>query len=198
MLMLNINKNTHMTLKHIQPLLIIGIFFLFQPGDYQLRLALEYERTSILRGELWRLFTANFIHLDVAHALMNALGIVVFYMFYGKQLNTMQWIKLCILIPTGISLLLLFAFPQIIWFAGFSGALYGFIVCASLLAWRRDKPEHLIVLTIILIKLGMEQYYGSLSSALDIISSLVLVEAHTAGAIIGVVVGILMRWQAEK
>jgi len=83
-----------------------------------------YHRQDILNGEIWRLFTAPFVHFSVGHIFWD---ILVFGMA-GFAVNAAEvprfWIVCCLaaFIP---GLLYLYAFPNLEYYGGLSGPATG-------------------------------------------------------------------------
>src|SRR5690606_9769115 len=56
------------------------------------RLALRYEREALAAGELWRLLTAHFVHLDLEHALLNTTGLILMWVLFAGDYTARQWL----------------------------------------------------------------------------------------------------------
>lgn len=81
--------------------------------------------------ELWRVFTAHFVHINFAHALLNTIGLWLCY-FWAKELFD-RWVLLYIAILSFvIGVLILLYSPEELPYAGFSAVLYGLFVIGLL------------------------------------------------------------------
>lgn len=81
--------------------------------------------------ELWRVFTAHFIHLNFAHALLNTIGLWL-CCFLAEELFD-RWVLLYIAVLSFvISVLILLYSPEELPYAGFSAVLYGLYVIGLL------------------------------------------------------------------
>lgn len=49
------------------------------------RAALQFERSGILSGELWRILTGNFVHYSWIHLITNVGAFVVIYLIVGRN-----------------------------------------------------------------------------------------------------------------
>jgi len=61
-----------------------------------------------LKKEYWRLITANFVHIDIFHIVMNIYGIYYMGRFFEQYLGTIQYlyfIIVCCLMTTGVTYL---------------------------------------------------------------------------------------------
>ena len=54
-------------------------------GGEAARLALRYDRAALAAGELWRLFTAHVVHLNLRHALVNILGLALLWEPFARD-----------------------------------------------------------------------------------------------------------------
>lgn len=153
---------------------------------------LSYQRSAI-NSEIWRLWTAHWVHLNWAHFLLNML---VFFstVFIFKKINFIFIVLVILFVSPLLSISLYLFYPDIVHYAGFSSLLNTiFIVCAihqieigeePLIAW--------FVLFFIAFKLILEQM-GWTSGSEKLIGNQVLVESHLLGAIWGIILA-LGRW----
>jgi rhomboid family GlyGly-CTERM serine protease len=151
---------------------------------------LRYERAALGAGQLWRLLTAHFIHLNGAHLLVNLAGIVLVWALVVEEFSATQWLWIGLAAIAGIDAGLWWLSPAPEWYAGASGLLHG-VLCAGFVAgaWRRD-PVSLLGLPILLGKLLMEQRGGTLgiTDAMPVVSV-----AHLYGAVAAGVAAAALR-----
>jgi rhomboid family GlyGly-CTERM serine protease len=187
-----------------QPLLIASICLVLQIwGDPHW---LRYQRMPVLDGELWRFFTANFIHLGWSHWALNMTGLALVFILVGKQFTAWQWLVVSLGSALGVSLGLFVLNPQLSWYVGFSGVLHGLLVAGTLADIVHHRGHQrgfgVLLLACVVGKLAWEQSVGSLPGSAAIAGAPVVVDAHLYGAVAGFVCGgivLLVQWAlAEK
>ncbi len=174
-------------MKHHKQILFITlatISLLLLASD-RAKTVLMFQRDGILHGELWRLLTGHFIHLNAMHWLLNATAaLLALFLFY--QITFRSWITLTLLSAVAISIMLLIFNPEIQWYVGFSGILHGwFVFGATDLLRFYNRIEGTLLLTAITAKLAYEQFANSISLSSQLIDADVIVDAHLYGAITG-------------
>jgi GlpG protein len=111
---------------------------------------LIYDRPTILKGEVWRLFSSPLVHFTRIHLFYNLLGFAIAgwiieykkYQYFGL---------LCLLMAFFISLSLMIMMPNIIYYGGLSGLVYGSICYIALWGLHESQPLRSISLVIIII-----------------------------------------------
>lgn len=99
--------------------------------------ALIYERTDILAGQAWRLWTGHLVHYTASHLLWD----LVVFLAAGLWL---EWIRprltrwFYLLAPPAISAALWWGDPALEHYAGLSGLATGVLVLLALVQRRRD------------------------------------------------------------
>ena len=135
---------------------------------------LRYERTSVQQGEWWRLVSANLVHGNGWHWLLNAASASFqFWLFQGIGNRRWWWAVSLICLPANVLGMHWFS-PGVSWYVGMSGALYGTAVFGGLLLLA--NREWLIggVLSVYLLA--------------ELITIPVAVDAHLWGLVTGYVV----------
>src|ERR1700680_2342648 len=61
------------------------------PGQ-SARLLLRYDRTALAQGQWWRLLTAHLVHLDLRHALLNCVGLLLMWALFARDYSPRQWV----------------------------------------------------------------------------------------------------------
>ena len=82
-----------------------------------------------------------------------------------------------------ISFGILLLFPQIGWYAGFSGVVHGLLMTGALLSLREPVSKLLVVLLV--AKVGWELWSGGESVSTELIGAPVIYEAHLLGLMAG-------------
>ena len=158
--------------------------------------ALRYERAAVLGGEAWRLATGHLVHADLHHLGWNVLGVVIVWGLFAREYTPRQWLVVLLASTAATSLGFLLLEPGLEWYVGFSGVLHG-CMAAGLVAWLRSARDPLtwLVTGLFAAKLAWEHSAGALPFTAGSISLPVVHEAHTYGAIGGLVAAlVLSRW----
>jgi len=157
------------------------------------RLALRYDRAALAHGELWRLITAHWVHLNFRHALLNALGLALMWALFARDYAPRQWllIVLAALLAIDAGLWLLDSTVQ--WYVGSSGALHGVMAAGTLAHLRRRERSGGVLLLFLAGKLLYEQRIGPLPLSGD---APVVVDAHLFGVLGGLAAALPLRPRA--
>ncbi len=110
-------------------MLVLVVVMLFPDAWQQ---ALKLDRSAVIEGQsLWQLFSGQLVHHDWGHLLLNLLGLLVCWaLFIDHQQGWRRWLGMP-LIMFSSSLAQIYFDPQVRFYAGFSGTLYGlFAFCA--------------------------------------------------------------------
>jgi rhomboid family GlyGly-CTERM serine protease len=141
------------------------------------RLALRYERTALAAGQLWRLVTAHLVHLDLRHALLNILGLVLMWALFARDYRPRQWSIIVLASMAAIDAGLWLCDSTVAWYVGSSGVLHGVMAAGTLAQLRRGEATGWVLLAFLAGKLAYEHWVG----ALPLAGSVVVVDAHLYG-----------------
>jgi rhomboid family GlyGly-CTERM serine protease len=166
----------------------VALFLLPEIDGGAARDALSYQRTALAEGQWWRLLTAHFVHLDLEHAALNAMGLVLMWALFARDYPPLRWLAIYLGTALTVSASLWWFSPDVAWYVGASGALHGVMTAGTLAHLRRGDLDGWILAIFIVVKLGYEQYAGALPFAG---SPDTVVDAHLYGAIGGVVLALL-------
>jgi rhomboid family GlyGly-CTERM serine protease len=163
-------------------------------GGEPLRLALRYERVAVAAGELWRLFTAHFVHLDARHALLNAAGLTLLWALFARSWRPRQW-----LLATGASMFAIalgfwFLEPGLQWYVGASGVLHGLFALGCIAMLRDGDRTGILAAALLAAKLAWEHWQGPL----PLEDGPVVTASHLYGAIGGVLAGLAFVASGSK
>jgi rhomboid family GlyGly-CTERM serine protease len=152
---------------------------------------LRYERSAVLAGEAWRLVTGHLVHADAAHLGWNVVGVLLVGVLFAREYSPVQWLVVLLASVAAIDLGFLLLEPRLEWYVGFSGVLHGWMA-AGLVAWlhRSRDPLTWLVAALFMAKLAWEHYAGALPFTAESLSLPVVHEAHTYGAIGGLLAGL--------
>jgi len=157
---------------------------------------LRYEREGVLSGEAWRLVTGHLVHADGTHLAWNVLGVVLVGFLFARVYPAWQWLVILAVSVAAVDAGFLLFEPQLEWYVGFSGALHG-LMAAGLVAWLRTArdPVTWLVAALFAAKLAWEHFAGALPFTAQSLSLPVVHEAHTYGAVGGLLAGL---WLARR
>lgn len=193
--------NNPLTAAPLPTALGLGALFLLLallPGAADL---LCYQRDAIAGGEWWRVFTGHFVHLNLSHALMNAVGTVLLALVLRDELPARGWWMLVLVAPFAISLGLWWKQPGLISYVGFSGVLHGLLYCAVLRLLPKAPVLALGMLAVLVARQAWEQTAGYDPDYLQgLIHGRVMPDAHLFGALTGSAFGLwaLARQRLHK
>jgi rhomboid family GlyGly-CTERM serine protease len=153
--------------------------------------ALRYERAGLLRGELWRLVTAHVIHLDLEHAALNSMGLVLMWALFARDYTPRQWLAIVGGAIVAIDAGLWFRSSTVMWYVGSSGALHGVMAAGTWARLRRQDLEGWILGIFLILKIAYEQLSGALPFSEG--APGVVVDAHLYGVLGGLAVAALMK-----
>ncbi|MDQ8037667.1 MAG: rhombosortase [Pedobacter sp.] len=160
---------------------------------------LRYQREAIAHGELWRLFTAHFVHLNFSHALINSIGTFMLALVLTRELPARDWWMVTLTAPFVISAGLWFKQPEMLAYVGFSGVLHGLLYCAVI----RLLPQAPVLAGVVLLALVGRQvweqtgYYDP-EYLRGLIHGRVMPDAHLFGAITGALWGLWSLWRDRQ
>lgn len=147
---------------------------------------LLYKREAILAGEVWRIWSGNLVHTNYQHMLLNLAGLWIFLLLCGSAISLKLLISSIFITSTVISGTLLYLHPEIHWYAGLSGVLYGlFLIGAACLAIAGEILSFFALLSLIALKLGSTWFSDSDAVTQTMIQARIVDEAHIYGAIAG-------------
>jgi len=163
-------------------LVVLAMVLLWLGGDHT-RVALRYERARILDGELWRLLTGHMVHGDFQHLLLNMVGASIVIGLFRQTYGVLEWIVVLVVSVVAIDIGFLLLEPQLTWYVGASGVLYGGLAAGAVAWWRTESKWLALALTaVVLGKFAWEQTQGALPFSGDMT---VIVNAHVYGAVGG-------------
>ncbi len=152
-------------------------------GGDAARAALRYDRAGVAAGEWWRFLTAHIVHLDLEHAVLNALGLVLMWALFARDYPARAWVVIVLTSIAAIDAGFWFRDTNLAWYVGSSGALHGVMAAGTLAHVLRRDLDGWILTAFVIVKLAFEQSTGALPFAEADAS--VVVNAHLYGALGG-------------
>jgi rhomboid family GlyGly-CTERM serine protease len=166
-------------------LLLIGIALVVAiiPG---LSGRLVYDRSAILTGEVWRMFTGHCVHFSVTHLIYNLIALgVVGLMAESRRLPGFRW--LCLAGPWIISAGLLVLEPRMHVYGGLSGLVTALVVFVGLHGLRERSAWRWVCVAMLIgvaAKIVLEMRTGGmLFATTDNPSIAVATVSHMMGAV---------------
>lgn len=167
-------------------------------GGEPVRGALAYDRSAILHGELWRVFTGNFVHLGWGHLTEDMAGYVLLWLLFEEVLPGWWCPAIVLFGALGVGMGLLLGDPGLRWYVGISGALNTLWVTGSMVLMRRRDWVGWVLSVFLILKLMYEQRFGPLPFSVTTTGGPVVVDAHLYGALTGAVLGVLVLRRGGK
>ncbi len=159
-------------------LLVLGVF------HETINALLEYNYTGITRGQIWRLLTGHFVHLNFLHAILNSAGLVLCITIFGPPRNLVNSCIYLIVMALFISAGLFIFSPNVSYYLGFSGLLHAVVIHYLILGYNQRRLLYGLALLAITTKLALEQLpFFNAFYLHAFISDPVIVESHLYGAI---------------
>ena len=151
---------------------------------------LEFHRNKIATGEIWRIFTGQFVHANPTHLILNIVGIGFIWLLHAEHRTQKQYYihTSFLALWTGLGIWLFV--PDIKVYTGLSGLLHGIIVWGAIKDIQVGMRSGILLFIGIWGKLAWEQYSGPSADVGELIQSRVAIEAHLIGAIGGLVMGL--------
>lgn len=174
-------------------LAVLFLLLALWPGMVDL---LCYQRDAQARGELWRVFSGHFVHLNLSHALLNAAGAVLVALVLRQEVPARDWWRLTLAAPFVISLGLWLKQPAMVSYVGFSGVLHGLLYFGVL---RLVPAAPGLALTVLALLVGRQVWEQTGAYDPDYLRGLihgrVMPDAHLFGALTGSVYGLWSLWR---
>jgi rhomboid family GlyGly-CTERM serine protease len=168
-----------------------AVLLLPEFGGDAARELLRYDRTALAAGQEWRLLTAHLVHLDLEHAALNSLGLVLMWALFARDYRPGQWALIVLTSIAAIDAGLWFGDSTVEWYVGSSGALHGVMAAGSLAHLRRRDLDGWVLAVFIIVKLGFEQRAGALPFTDS--AAGVVVDAHLYGSLGGAAVAAILK-----
>lgn len=101
-----------------------------------LRNALEYRRSAILHGQVWRLWTCSLVHLSWPHLARNLTGLFLIWGLFARRHGERTWVAVLLGSALAVGVGLLAFDPGLEWYVGVSGSLFGMFCAGALAEWE--------------------------------------------------------------
>jgi rhomboid family GlyGly-CTERM serine protease len=174
------------------PALLAACLLLVLPalGGEPVRLLLRYERRALAAGQCWRLLTAHLVHLDLRHALLNSLGLILMWALFARDYAPKAWAAILLGATAAIDAGLWLADSTVLWYVGSSGVLHGVMAAGALAHVRARERDGWPLAGLLAVKLAYEHWVGALPFAG---TQAVVVNAHLYGVLGGAVAAAFLK-----
>ena len=155
---------------------------------------LIFQRQAIAEGEIWRIITGNWVHTNIPHLIMNIIGLWLLWMLFNETLTPFILYLTLFITNFSIGLALLQFNPELFWYAGLSGSLYGlYITGASVALLNKDYIGSIPLFILIPSKLIMDLTQDDVTDfSATLINAPIATEAHIYGVISALVISIFL------
>lgn len=152
---------------------------------------LYYNRPDVQQGQLWRLLTSNLTHIDGRHLVFNLAGIWLMVWWFGDSLSQRKWLVISLICSLGVGVGLFLVYPDIVWYKGFSGALYGLFAAGSVFMLGSHRWLALSGFAVVTLKLVADAAAWPVLAAPPLHDFPVVHQAHFLGFLSGVLVALI-------
>lgn len=151
---------------------------------------LEFNRQLIEQGQLWRLFTSQFVHANWAHLGLNCAGIALIWLLHGEYTSPSRYSFNIATLAVWCGLSVFWFCPAITIYTGLSALLHGVIIWGAIKDITVGVKSGYVLFIGVWVKLIAEQINGPSADIGALINSTVAVDAHLIGAIGGALLGV--------
>jgi rhomboid family GlyGly-CTERM serine protease len=155
---------------------------------------LRYERSALAAGQWWRLLSAHVVHLDVRHAVLNAVGLTLVWMLFARDYSPKAWLAIVLGAIVAIDAGLWLGDSTVQWYVGSSGVLHGAMAAGALAHLRSGERDGWLLVGLLAAKLLYEQAVGALPFSGN---DPVVVDAHLYGVAGGAAVAAFLSPRRE-
>ena len=180
-----------MIYRHLVLIALLAVMLLLQSMHDSLGSWFEYQRAAILDGEVWRLISGHFTHINWSHLLLNLAGLALIWVLGFGRLGIIRQLYAIFFCSLAISCALLVFNTDIAWYQGFSGVLHGLFAVIAAQYLTDHKYFSLLLFLSLAIKIAHEQLVGRMPWHQEFTDFLVVADAHLYGAIAGLVIAVM-------
>ncbi len=161
---------------------------------------LRYDRAAVDAGQWWRLLSANLVHSNDIHFLLNASSVLVQAVLFRGLLPARLWIAVALWCALANITGLHWFSPYLKWYVGMSGALYGVAIVGALsLLLNREWLVGGVLSAYLTGRIVYEQNFTLTDELAHLIAAPVAVDAHLWGLCSGYVAAIFVAlWWLKK
>ena len=168
----------------------VAVMVVLQLGTIEL---LRYQQSWYVENEWWRALTAHWVHVGWVHLLLNAAGFAIAIGIARPNWQIRLWFAYLLSIAIFISLMFSWLNPELGWYVGFSGVLFGVYIVASVQLFKSEPVVAVLLFGIVAGKVVLEQFSNFDVGSSDLIGAPVIVDAHLYGLIGGLLIALVSQ-----
>lgn len=150
----------------------------------------RFQQDWVQQAEFWRVITAHWIHFNWQHLLLNGLGLVLCVAIARPAWSIGRWIVYNLLLAIGISMLFTWLNPELDWYVGYSGVLFGVFLMSAIELFKTERIIALLLGIGVCSKVVLEQTSSLVVTTNDFIGVPVIIDAHLYGLLLAVVIAL--------
>lgn len=166
-------------------------------GGARLTELLAYDRTAILSGALWRIWTGSWVHLGGIHYALNAASLAAFSALCPEALCLRDWVLRWSLLPAAVGMGLLLFAPSVQQYVGLSGVVYGLLFLGLGREAAQGGRFAWACLAFLTLRIATEFVPGTLAFEQHLIGGRVIAASHVFG-VLGAGVYALGGWSIRR
>lgn len=171
---------------------ILILLQFFQPD-------LLFQRHLIIEGEFWRLWTGNLVHTNLWHLGLNLAGLWLLTLIQQPTPTPRIWLGQTLFIGTCVGTGLWFFNQELVWYAGFSGILYGLFMLAGIqMLQQKEWTTALLILGGICGKTVWDWAQGGTALSANLIDAPVIYSSHIYGMLGGLALALPRMYQQKR
>ena len=150
--------------------------------------SLRYQQDWFQQAEVWRVITGHWIHFNWQHLTLNGLGLILCIAIARPAWSIGRWVVYNLLLAIGISMLFTWLNPELDWYVGYSGVLFGLFLLAAFELFKTERIIALLLGIAVCIKVALEQISSVNITTSDFIGVPVIIDAHFYGLLLSVAI----------
>lgn len=161
------------------------------PENWQL--TLQYQRSALELGQLWRAVSGHLLHANQWHLLLNLAGLLLAFLLHGRDFSARQLLLQWFVFSLAISVLLYLFATNIHSYVGLSGVLHAMLTLGAIKDVQQRDHSGYLLLAGLLAKVAYEQWQGPDAELATLIGADVAIDAHLYGVITGVLLALALK-----
>lgn len=161
------------------------------PDNWQT--ALQYQRSALEQGQLWRALSGHLLHANHWHLLLNLAGLLLVLLLHGRYFCARQLLLQWLVFALAISALLYLFSTNIYSYVGLSGVLHAMLTLGAIKDVQQAERSGYLLLTGLIAKVAYEQWQGPDAELASLIGADVAIDAHLYGVITGLLLALALK-----